>query len=709
MTMQLPFPDGDESGAEAPALPASSLRAVLDVPFTDEQLDAITAPHGPAVVIAGAGSGKTSLMSARVVWLVANRTVPADAVLGLTFTNKAASELSSRVRSALRRLEQVSGYEGILDDGEPTISTYHAYAGSLLREYGVWAGFEPSAQLLTEAQRLQLAESVVRRAPGPFPALGVKLKAVTERVVELEGEVNEHLVDLAELVAHDQALIAELDDVEQQHGKLNADPAKARDTARARLELVGLVRDYRAEKKRRDRIDFGDQMAAAATLAEQVPEVRRGERDRFGTVLLDEYQDTSMAQQRMLVALFGQGYPVMGVGDPFQSIYGWRGASIRNILSFQRDFAGSREVPLFSLAQNNRSGGVILKAANVIAQPLREQFPDVVELRPRPEWREAGELSVGMYRTSADEIEAVCDEIADEVGQGRAPNDIAVLCREAKTFPGVIAGLTERKVPVEVVGLSGLLEVPEVVEVVSVLEVLHDPAANPHMVRILAGPRWRIGPVDLALLGSRARRLATPTEPVEPADTETSDVVTARDLAEELQSAVSGSDPAEVISLAEALEDPGSLHYSTAARERFAQVVTELRSLRDVLDLPPDAAITTVISALGLDVELAVEGRPRDHLDALLEQARLFTASGGGTTVGPFLSYLHLAQRYGDTLGMAAPTGGGGVSLDHRAPREGVGVAQRVRAACGRWLVSEHALAVDPLQRCSGAAVCAAR
>ncbi len=516
MTMQLPFPDEADAGPDAPPLTASSLRTVLDVPFTDEQLAAITAPHGPAVVIAGAGSGKTSLMSARVVWLVANRTVPADAVLGLTFTNKAASELSSRVRRALRRLEQLAGYEGILDDGEPTISTYHAYAGSLIREYGVWAGFEPSAQLLTEAQRLQLAESVVSRAPGPFPALGVKLKAVTERLVELEGEVNEHLVDLADLVAHDHDLIANLDQVEQQHGKLNADPAKARDTARARLELVGLVREYRAEKRRRERIDFGDQMAAAATLAEQVPEVRRGERDRFSTVLLDEYQDTSMAQQRMLVALFGQGYPVMGVGDPFQSIYGWRGASIRNILSFQHDFAGPHEVPLFSLAQNNRSGGVILKAANVIAEPLREQFPDVIELRPRPEWRDSGELSVGMYRTSTDEIEAVCDEIAREVGQGRAPNDIAVLCREAKTFPGVIAGLTERRVPVDVVGLSGLLEVPEVVEVVSVLEVLHDPSANPHVVRILAGPRWRIGPVDLALLGSRARRLAAPTDAMAP-------------------------------------------------------------------------------------------------------------------------------------------------------------------------------------------------
>lgn len=655
--MPLPFEDADFG--------IDDLRALLGVDFTDEQLAAITAPLGPAVVIAGAGSGKTSLMSARVVWLVAHGLTTPDAVLGLTFTNKAAAELSARVRRALRLLADHQGVDGLLDDGEPTISTYHSYAASLLREYGVWAGYEPGAQLMSDAQRLQLAEAVVRAAPGPFPALGVQPQTVTERVLALEQEANEHLVSLDDLEEHDRSLIAEIDAVETAEGSLTEDPKNARRVARARIELVGLVRAYRAAKSLRERIDFGDQMAAAATVATTIPEVGRAERERFTTVLLDEYQDTSMAQQQLMLQLFGSGYPVTAVGDPFQSIYGWRGASIRNIMSFATDFEADSPVPLFSLGQNNRSGEAILQAANLVAEPLRTEFPMVVPLRPRPDLAGTGEVSVAMYRTVTDELDSVCDMVAAEVAGGREPGDIAVLCRETKTFAPVLAGLAARQVPVDVVDIGGLLEVPEVVEVVSVLEVLNDPTANPQLVRLLSGPRWRIGAVDLALLGSRARRLASPAV----RDSGDSGNPEPATVAEALAAAVRGTDPAEQISLREALEDPGQLGYSPEARERFAALARELSALRPVLDQSPDVAIATVVDAIGLDVELAVEGRARLHLDALIEQARAFAASGDGVTVGPFLGFLRLAQRYDEALDGAAPVGGNGVQLltVHRA------------------------------------------
>ncbi len=388
---------------------------LFGIPFTDEQLDAITAPHAPAVVIAGAGSGKTALMSARVVWLVSHGDVTPDQVLGLTFTNKAAAELTARVRRALRLLE---GPDGPSVEGEPTVSTYHAYAAALLREYGLWAGYEPAAQLLNDAQRIQLAENVVRRAPGPFPALGLRLTALTECVLTLDGELNEHLVDVAKLMADDTALIEELDAVEARDGKLTAAPAKARATAQARLELAPLVAEFRRVKAQRERVDFGDQMASAAILAETVSEVARGERMRFATVLLDEYQDTSMAQQRLLVALFGAGHPVMAVGDPFQSIYGWRGASVRNILTFDRDFGDPEPAPIYALGQNNRSGSAILTAANAVAEPLRGQFPEVAELRPQPAKADTGEVTIGLYRTAAEEIDVICDAVAAEVARG---------------------------------------------------------------------------------------------------------------------------------------------------------------------------------------------------------------------------------------------------------------------------------------------------
>ncbi len=244
--------------------------------------------------------------------------------------------------------------------------------------------------------------------------------------------------------------------------------------------------------------------------------------------------------------------------------------------------------------------------------------------------------------------------------EGRPASDIAILCRESKVFPAVVAGLSERGVPVDVVGLTGLLELPEVVEVVCTLEVLYDPTANPSLVRLLSGPRWRIGPADLAQLGARARELAAsphtgPRGDAKPVREET--------VAAQLREAVAGIDPAESVSLIEALEDAGPGPFSTAARERFAGLAEELRQLRAVLHQPPDVAIARVIAVTGLDIELATHGVAADHLDALLEQARGFTASGGGAGVGAFLSYLAIARRYGSSLPVPAPSGGDGVSL----------------------------------------------
>jgi len=652
--------------SKAQTIEPTDLSTLFGIPFTEEQLAAITCPHEPTVVIAGAGSGKTTLMSARVVWLVATGQVTPDGVLGLTFTNKAAAELGRRVRSALQLL-QFSGFE--LPDGEPTISTYHAYAASLIREYGVWAGFEPAASLLTDAQRTVLAERVSRRAPGPFPALRGRLDSLTAQVLALEAEMNEHLVSFDELREHDEGLVAMLDRLEVANGKLTAAPADARLTAKARLELLPVVEAFRGEKRARNAVDFGDQMASAAVLAERVAEVANGERSRFGTVLLDEYQDTSMAQQRLLLALFGSGHPVLAVGDPFQSIYGWRGASVRNILTFASDFKDEgRAARVFPLGQNNRSDGQVLNVANLIGEPLRARFPDVVPLRPAPGRDANGEVCAALYETASDEVEAIADDIAATVEAGVRPNDIAILCRESKVFGDFVAALTGRGIPVDVVGLTGLLDLPEVVEVLAVLEVLYDPTANPSLVRLLAGPRWRVGPVDLAQLGIRARQLSGGSSRHRRGYTDGADGADGADdtvptLSDVLRSAVEGMDPAENVSLAEALEDPGQRPYSDEARERFAAFAAELGGLRKVLHETPDVVLSRIIATIGIDVELMTLGSGTQHLEALLEHARAFTASGGGAGAGPFLAYVALARRYRIQMEIPTAARGNGVSL----------------------------------------------
>jgi ATP-dependent DNA helicase UvrD/PcrA len=638
----------------------ADLCRVLDVAFTAEQLAAITAPAAPSVVVAGAGSGKTTVMSARVVWLVATGQVMPDAVLGLTFTNKAAAELSARVRRALGRLE-ADGSDP--DAADPTVLTYHAYAARLLREHGIRLGLEPGALLLADASRYQVAERVVRRAAGPFHALRGSVSDLAGRVVALDAELSEHLVDPAEVVATDTATVAAIDVVEQEQGRLTADPARARDTARARIELVGLVAAYRAEKLRRDRADFGDQMAGAARLAEEVPEVGYAERARFGAVLLDEYQDTSITQKRLLLGLFGGGHPVTAVGDPFQAVYGWRGASVRNIGSFSKEFTtDGRPAAAFTLARNNRSGENILDLANRVADPLRDLHPEVPVLVPRPEAVGLGEVVTGLYRTRDDEVAAVVADIVAQVSSGVSPRDVAVLARAGRTFAAYHEALTAADVPVEVVGLGGLLSLPEVVDLVATLEVLENPTANAALVRLLVGPRWRVGPRDLALLGRRARQLVA----VGPAGAAGEGSTDPLDAA--LLDAVAGVDPTEVVSLADALRDPGPLPYAPEARERFAELSDELARLRRHRAEPLLDLVHLVLGETGLDVEVsatphALHARRRQTLDSFLDHVAGFADLDGQATVGSFLAYLRAADEYQGGLDSTAPSGADSVKL----------------------------------------------
>lgn len=322
------------------------LKELLGIPFTPEQTACIIAPPAPQVIVAGAGSGKTTVMAARVVWLVGTGQVAPEQVLGLTFTNKAAGELAERVRKALIRAG-VTDPDVIDPDnppGEPVISTYHAFAGRLLTDHGLRIGLEPTSRLLADATRYQLAARVLREAPGPYPALTRSFADLVSDLLTLDAELAEHLVRPEALRTYDAELLLGL-----QGAKLTNDALrKVPETAAARRELAELVVRYRAAKRERDLLDFGDQIALSARLA-GIPEVGRILREEFRVVLLDEYQDTSVAQRVLLAGLFGggTGHPVTAVGDPCQAIYGWRGASVANLDDFPEHFAhpGGRPPP----------------------------------------------------------------------------------------------------------------------------------------------------------------------------------------------------------------------------------------------------------------------------------------------------------------------------------------------------------------------------
>ncbi|MFI5854390.1 UvrD-helicase domain-containing protein [Streptomyces parvulus] len=639
------------------------LKELLGIPFTPEQTACIVAPPAPQVIVAGAGSGKTTVMAARVVWLVGTGQVAPEEVLGLTFTNKAAGELAERVRKALVRAG-VTDPDVIDPDhppGEPVISTYHAFAGRLLTDHGLRLGLEPTSRLLADATRYQLAARVLREAPGPYPALTRSFPDLVGDLLNLDAELAEHLVNPEDLRAWDAGLLDSLEGVRLG----NADLRKVPEAAAGRRELAGLVIRYREAKRERDLLDFGDQIALSARLA-GLPEVGRVLRDEFRVVLLDEYQDTSVAQRILLAGLFGggTGHPVTAVGDPCQAIYGWRGASVANLDDFPAHFAHAdgRPAARQALSENRRSGGRLLDLANGLAEPLRAMHAGVEALRPAPGAERDGIVRCALLRTHAEEIDWIADSVAHLVRTGKAPGEIAVLCRTATDFARIQGALVARDVPVEVVGLSGLLHLPEVADLVAVCEVLQDPGANASLVRLLSGPRWRVGPRDLALLGRRARRLVSHARVDGDDDPD-------RRLAE----AVEGVDPAEVISLADALDtfletpldgagDDDGLPFSPDARVRFARLATELRELRRALSDPLMDVLHRVLAVTGLEVELsasphALAARRRETLSNFLDVAASFAAGDGEATLLAFLGFLRTAAQYEKGLDNALPGG----------------------------------------------------
>ncbi len=334
-------------------------------------------------------------MAARLVWLVANGMVRPERVLGLTFTRKAAAELGQRVRARLDGLRRAglgpADADGLLD-GEPTVLTYHAYAARLVADHALREALEPSLRLVTPAVAWQIAARVVAGYGGPMDAVPWAPASVTAAVLALASELAEHLRTPGEVREAGGWLAAQAAALP---GKAPAKVLKILDGQRTREQLLPIVAAYAAAKQAREVIDHGDQVMLAARIADRHPEVGAAERARYQVVLLDEYQDTSHAQLVLLRALFGGGHPVTAVGDPCQSIYGWRGASAGNLRRFARDFpvavsrvggrpAATSPASVKLLSTSFRNTGRVLDAAAALQEELRVQAPDVPRLVPPP-------------------------------------------------------------------------------------------------------------------------------------------------------------------------------------------------------------------------------------------------------------------------------------------------------------------------------------
>jgi DNA helicase II / ATP-dependent DNA helicase PcrA len=687
---------------------------------TPEQSAIISSPLAPRLVIAGAGSGKTATMADRVVWLVANGWVRPEEVLGVTFTRKAAGELATRIRAKLASLQRIAAQdtghsvfpEGLLssDALEPKVSTYHSFASGIVSDYGLRLGVERDVVLLGGAQAWQLASEVVEAFDGDYRHFRAAKSTLVKAVIQLAGECAEHLQEPSDVETWLMARVGEFEGLPYLAGAAKNAPQAAAELAamlRTRASVADMVGRYTAAKRIRGALDFGDLVALAARVAREVPLAAELERQRYKVVLLDEFQDTSYAQLVLFSRLFGEGHAVTAVGDPNQSIYGFRGASAGQLFHFVREFpvrvdrdsdsdsdreddhadhpgpAAYQPAPTSYLTTAWRNGRAILSAANIMSEALgraeEHKAPAgttpaaaaVPPLQPSP-FAVEGQVVLGRFGTDVEEASALAGDVQKyrvtdferEADGTPVPPALAVLCRRRAQMETIRREFESRGIPYEIVGLGGLLDTPEIVDLVATLRVLADPGRSDSLMRLLAGARWRIGPADLMAFRDWSSHLARRRGHRAGAPSADSGETSAE--AETLADAVIESDLTDGASLVEALdwlprEDWVSAHgraLTLGARDRLGRLSAELRQLRGYLGDDLTTLLGEVERAMLLDIEVAARPgisihQARRNLDAFQDAAAGFLRTAHRVDILAFLAWLEAASA--EENGLEAP------------------------------------------------------
>ena len=648
---------------------------------TQEQARVIAHRLSPLLVVAGAGSGKTATMAQRVVHLVATGQVRPDQILGLTFTRKATAELDQRVASRLADLSAAGLLPATAPDddggvraadatdvGEPMIATYNSFAGTLVRDHGLRIGVDPDSTLITQARSWQIVSSLLEARTLPLPneslshnasAALVLSDALSQNLLTIEDAAK----DLADLTEQFTALAA-IKGCKTLVGKAPAVMAEWE----ALLDVVAELREY---KRHHGLLDFGDQIALACTIAETVPDAASQVRAQYPAVLLDEFQDTSVAQVRLLSALFADS-GVTAVGDPHQAIYGWRGASAGALDTFHQRFnptgtarldsgaSPADATPVLELSTSWRNDSTILDVANVVSAPLRSGVVEdgdpvgehitVAPLRPRPAafGLESGAVHGAFLQDPAEEARTVIAFLAERWSPSA---EMAVLCRTRAQMDPIAAELEEAGLPYTIVGLGGMLYVPEVADVRALLTVASDPERGDRVVRLLTG--FGIGASDLRALAALARELTRPAPEGDQAG-----------------SPVHGDQvEADAPLLSEALDTLLRWHEDGAQEEAAAtrdlteagravalRTARAIQRIREADSLPLPDLVAMAEQALDLDIEIAARvGHPMGHraLDSFHETALAFATDTDAPTLTGFLDWLDAAEEHEDA--MSAP------------------------------------------------------
>jgi DNA helicase-2/ATP-dependent DNA helicase PcrA len=531
------------------------------------QREAVLHVEGPLLVVAGAGSGKTRVLTHRVAHLIRAHGIKPNEILAITFTNKAATEMRER-------LERMLGHTA----RAIWILTFHAACGRMLRREAERLGYRASFTIYDQADQVRLVKSCLEE-------LGKDPKRFTPRGIHAQiSNAKNQLVSPEEYTARVSSFWDQ--------------------TVAEVYEL------YQRRLFRSNAVDFDDILMLTVQVLERFPEARERWQGAFRHILVDEYQDTNHAQYRLLQLLAEKHRNVFAVGDPDQSIYAFRGADIRNILDFERDFGGAGVV---ALEQNYRSTNRILEAANAVIDNNRDR-------KPKRLWSDLGEgdpVEVVEVEDEHAEARFVAAEIARLVEEGASASEIAVFYRTNAQSRVLEDVLVRQGVPYQVIGGPRFYERAEIRDAVAYMAVLHNPSDAVSLMRIANRPRRGIGDTSIQRLVAHAEALG--------------------------------------ISLWEATADPEAAGVATAsarAIRSFRQVMESLMSAAQELEV--DELVQAVLERSGTieayEAERTIEARGRlENLEELVGSAQEYRRRMEEPALGGFLEEVQL-QSDQDTL-----------------------------------------------------------
>jgi DNA helicase-2/ATP-dependent DNA helicase PcrA len=448
-------PDDGTAPDEASTAPRRGPRPDLLAGLNPVQAEAVAHAGGPLLIVAGAGSGKTRVLTHRIAWLIAEQGVSPFEILAITFTNKAAQEMRERVEALVGPVAR-----------RMWVSTFHSACVRILRRDASRLGFRSNFTIYDQADAVRLTGYVIRD-------LGLDPKRFPPRAIHaLISTAKNELIDFETYSTRARTIMER--------------------------RVADVYREYQQRLLAANAMDFDDLLLVAVNLLQACPDVLEHYRERFRHVLVDEYQDTNRAQNELVLLLAGGHHRVSVVGDSDQSVYGWRGADIRNILEFEEAFPDATVVVL---EQNYRSTQTILDAANAV-------IANNAARRPKALWTEQGPgESVVCYHAEDEHDEGrwLADEVRrlhqDRYGWG----DMAVFYRTNAQSRAIEEELVRRDIPYQVVGGTRFYDRAEIKDLLAYLRAIANPADEVSLKRIVNVPKRGVGDTSVARMDRYAR------------------------------------------------------------------------------------------------------------------------------------------------------------------------------------------------------------